>query len=117
MGHIFSRSLSSSQAILLDRGVSDEEILVTLKSMRKNKSPGPDGFNVNFFVSNWDIVGEDFLAAVKSFFEQGCLLKAANATAIALSQRFLILLLWGTLDPFHAATLLTSVYPRLLLTD
>lgn len=70
MGHIFSRTPSTEQALLLDKDVSDEEIFASLKSMQKNKSPGPDGFNVNFFTHNWDIVGKDFLTAIKSFFFQ-----------------------------------------------
>lgn len=82
--HIFSRFINPSQALMLDREVTDDEIWNTLKSMKKNKSPGPDGFNVNFFILNWDIVGQDFLAAIKSFFSHGFPLKATNATTIAL---------------------------------
>lgn len=52
--------------------------------MKKNKSPGSDGFNVNFFLHSWNIVGTDFIKAVQSFFASGCMLKESNATAIAL---------------------------------
>lgn len=52
--------------------------------MKQNKSPGPDGFNVNFFLFSWDIVGRDFTHAVQSFFKRGCLLRGTNSTAIAL---------------------------------
>lgn len=81
MGNIFTNFISSQQATLLERDVTDAEILSTLKSMKRNKSPGPDGFNVNFFLS-WDIVGKDFIAAVQAFFRQDCLLKGTNSTAI-----------------------------------
>lgn len=53
-------------------------------SMKKHKIPGPDGFNVGFFLNAWDIVGLDFTNAVRSFFTLGCMLKEVNATAIAL---------------------------------
>lgn len=57
------------QASLIERDISDSEILTTLKSMKKYKSPGPDGFNVNFFLLVWDIVGSDFTLAIQSFFK------------------------------------------------
>lgn len=52
--------------------------------MKRNKSPGPDGFNVNFFLSNWDIVGNDFTNGVLSFFNNGEHLFGTNACSIAL---------------------------------
>jgi len=81
---VISSKISSQQALLLERDITDEEILNTLKHIKKNKSPGPDGFNVNFFILTWDIVGPVFTAAIQSFFRQGCLLRGTNATAIAL---------------------------------
>jgi len=79
-----AKLVSAQQALLLERDVSDAKILLTIKHMKKNKSPGPDGFNVNFFIHAWDIVGEVFTAAIRSFFSQGCLLRGTNATAITL---------------------------------
>lgn len=38
---------------------SDKENFDVLKAMKRNKSPGPDGFNANFFIAAWDIVGKD----------------------------------------------------------
>jgi hypothetical protein len=32
----------------------DKEILATLKEMKRNASPGPDGFNVEFYIATWD---------------------------------------------------------------
>lgn len=52
--------------------------------MKKNKSPGPDGFNVNFFLGAWEIVGPDFLKAVHHFFDSGSLPHYINASSIAL---------------------------------
>lgn len=48
---------SLQQARLLERDASDDEILHTLKHMKHNKSPGPDGFNVHFFIHTWEIFG------------------------------------------------------------
>lgn len=64
----FSKKVSLPYAASLTTPISDDEIFGVLKSMKLNKSPGPDGFNVNFFLHCWDIVGPDFLRAVKFFF-------------------------------------------------
>lgn len=82
-------SISPQQAASIERDISDEEILATLKSMKKNKSPGPDGFNVNFFLHYWNIVGRDFTLAIQSFFKSGCLLRGTNSTAIVLVPKVL----------------------------
>ncbi|XP_074351412.1 uncharacterized protein LOC141690518 [Apium graveolens] len=46
-----SQVLTDSQATTLSAAVSDVLIYNTLKKMKKNKSPGPDGVNVNFFLA------------------------------------------------------------------
>lgn len=76
--------LSPVQNNFLSAPVTDLEIITVLRSMKRNKSPGPDGFNVNFFIHCWDIVGEDFLNAVKYFFSSSRMTKGINSTAIAL---------------------------------
>lgn len=52
--------------------------------MPLNKSPGPDGYSVEFLRASWDIVREDITCAVKEFFRNGKLLKDMNITAITL---------------------------------
>lgn len=52
--------------------------------MKKNKAPGPDGFNVEFFLHYWHIVGDCFCEAVKSFFSTSSMHKGVNSTVIAL---------------------------------
>lgn len=46
---LLSKHISSSQASFLTAPITDEEVLKVLKSMKKNKSPGPDVLNVNLF--------------------------------------------------------------------
>ncbi|KAL6225674.1 hypothetical protein ACLB2K_004523 [Fragaria x ananassa] len=47
---------------------SSDEIWSAIKSMDPESAPGLDGFNGHFFVSCWDIVGRDVVAAVQYFF-------------------------------------------------
>lgn len=43
--------------------------------MNSRKVPGPDGYNAAIFNANWELVAEDIVAAVKSFFRTGKLFK------------------------------------------
>ena len=52
---------------VLIQQVSDLEIKEALFSIKPEKSPRPDGFNVGFYQSNWNLVGQDVINAVKSF--------------------------------------------------
>ncbi|XP_013717736.1 uncharacterized protein LOC106421439 [Brassica napus] len=75
---------SDLQQDYLKRPVTAAEIKVTLFTMPLNKSPGPDGYSVEFIRASWDTVGEDIINAVSEFFRNGRLLKDMNTTAIAL---------------------------------
>lgn len=55
-----------------------------LKSMKRNKSPGPDGFNVNSFIHCWDWVWDDFIKAVKFLFSSCRMPMGINSTALAI---------------------------------
>nr|GEV14518.1 hypothetical protein [Tanacetum cinerariifolium] len=46
--------------------------------------PGPDGYTAAFFKESWDIIADDFVAAVCEFFTNGKLLRKLNHTIIAL---------------------------------
>lgn len=48
--------------------VTIEEIFYTLKSMPRNTILGPDGYTMEFFLVDWDVVGTLFVVAVKEFF-------------------------------------------------
>lgn len=75
---------SNEERTLLIKQVTKEEIRDVLMGMPSNKSPGPDGFTVEFFKASWNIVGEDFTTAVLLFFSKGFLPKGLNANILAL---------------------------------
>lgn len=52
--------------------------------MPGSKTPGPDGYTVEFFKETWAIIGDDVTAAVQSFFILGFLPKGLNSTILAL---------------------------------
>ncbi|XP_074336371.1 uncharacterized protein LOC141673521 [Apium graveolens] len=57
---------------------------VLVKRMKRNKAPGPDGVNVEFFLATWHITGTSFCNAVKFFFESGAMHSGINSTFISL---------------------------------
>jgi hypothetical protein len=59
----------------LETPVSDDKILKVPLSLKDNKAPGLDGFDVGFFKKAWSIVGLDTINVVQSFFKSGRLLK------------------------------------------
>lgn len=75
---------TEERSVQLIKEVTNEEIKKVLFSMPKDKSPGPDGYTVEFFKEAWQIVGPEFIIAVKSFFAKGFLPKGINTTILAL---------------------------------
>lgn len=84
LAYYLSKHISSQHVSVMEASILDGEILFVLKSMKKNKSLAPDGFNVNFFLQCWDIICYDFTFVVTYFFNIGHLPNGINATTIAL---------------------------------
>lgn len=71
-------------AALLIHPISEAEIKNVPFSMPSNKSPGPDGYPVEFYRAAWPIISRDFTVAIQSFFLYGFLPKGVNATTLVL---------------------------------
>jgi hypothetical protein len=81
---VINLKLSSTQQHVLAQDVTREEIKHAMFSLKKNKALGLDGFNAGFFKRMWDIVGENVINVVSSFFQSRRMLKEMNATSISL---------------------------------
>ncbi|GKA61097.1 putative RNA-directed DNA polymerase, eukaryota, reverse transcriptase zinc-binding domain protein, partial [Tanacetum coccineum] len=73
-----------NEALEMTRTVTRNEVKCALFFMGNEKSLGPDGFTTTFFKESWDIVADDFVAAVCEFFINGKILRELNHTIIAL---------------------------------
>lgn len=62
--NVLTNKLSEQQAKLLAQSISNEEIKSALFLMKKGTAPGPEGYTVEFFKSNWNTIGDDFIAAI-----------------------------------------------------
>lgn len=68
----------------LNRPMSEEEVSEIINEMQNGKAPGPDGFNLDFFKACWKTVKQDILDVVEDSRRSKTVLKALNASFIAL---------------------------------
>ncbi|KAK8327880.1 hypothetical protein V6Z11_A11G212100 [Gossypium hirsutum] len=68
----------------LEKPFSMKEIKEVVWSCDENKAPGPDGFNLCFFLKCWEVVKEDLFEMMVKFFNSGKLEKSINSSFIAL---------------------------------
>ncbi|XP_057808482.1 uncharacterized protein LOC131022959 [Salvia miltiorrhiza] len=63
---------------------TEEEIRTAVWNCEGGKSPGPDGFNFNFFKNCWEIIKDDLFEVMRDFHSHGKLAKGSNPSFIAL---------------------------------
>lgn len=71
-----SNALSNDYPVLCDvdrvaliRPISKREVYHTFNSMPQGKSPRPDGFNVEFYLFYWNLIGDHLFNAISYFFD------------------------------------------------
>lgn len=84
LSNVECKVITEGQGDMLKSPVTDILILDTLKSMKKNKAPGPDGVNAEFFIATWETTWPSFCYAVKYLFSSGIMPSAVNSTFISL---------------------------------
>jgi mannosylglycoprotein endo-beta-mannosidase len=55
-------------ADLLEQPITIEELSATFRSEAKHQTPGIDGFNLEFYIANWDAINHDLLELVNQMF-------------------------------------------------
>ncbi|XP_021764020.1 uncharacterized protein LOC110728686 [Chenopodium quinoa] len=76
--------LRDEDKIWLDRDFTEGEIKQAMFKMHCFKSPGPDGFTVDFFKTYWYEVGQLVIDSVKQFLRTGNMLKEWNQSLLVL---------------------------------
>ena len=79
---LFNPCISVEENSELSKIRDYQEVKDVMWSMHPLKSPSLDGFLGFFFMHYWDIVGDQVVAAVQSFFREGSLLAQMNNTFI-----------------------------------
>ncbi|XP_039038968.1 uncharacterized protein LOC120176645 [Hibiscus syriacus] len=109
-------SLPDGAEAMLTKEVEDKEIKEALFRQCNGKSPGLDGYSSWFFKAAWDVVGCDFLAAIRFFFLSSSLLPAFNATTIVLVPKALNACMAKEFRPISCCTVVYKTITRIITT-
>ncbi|KAJ9542842.1 hypothetical protein OSB04_029348 [Centaurea solstitialis] len=78
------KKLSQEEAEELERPLEELEVWNAIKSCRKNKAPGPNGFSFGFLKFFWDIIKKDLMAALRWFWDSERISLGCNSSFITL---------------------------------
>ena len=81
---MFPRDITKDMNDELTKDILEEEITQVLHSFQKGKSPGPDGFTLEFFIGLYDLIKKDILVVVHESRKSGKVLGGMNSTLISL---------------------------------
>jgi len=84
MAQMFPRFVDDEGNMHLMREASEEELKEVLLSFQKDKSPGPDGWSIEFFLELFEILGVDLLKVVEDTRTSGRIPASFNSTFLAL---------------------------------
>lgn len=76
--------LSEADCTVLNQVVTDEEIVMALRSMKPYKAPGPDGLHAGFFQQFWPTVGSLVKKEVRQIFATKKMPENLNKTHLVL---------------------------------
>jgi hypothetical protein len=84
----FDMLSTTEAASLLEDPFEEKEVWEVIKSMDRDKAPGPDRFSMAFFQECWNVIKGDFMAVFSKFHNRGEFVKSINSTFIALIPKF-----------------------------
>jgi hypothetical protein len=80
----FPTLVTNEEALALESTCTLEEVLAVLKGFKKEKSPGPDGWSVEFYLHFFDILGQELLDVVEDARTRGVINPQLNNTLLVL---------------------------------
>jgi len=84
VAQLFPRFVDDEGNQALMKEVDEEEIKAALSSFQKDKSPGPDGWSIEFFLDLFEVLGNDLRLVVEDTRISGRIPASFNSTFIAL---------------------------------
>jgi hypothetical protein len=81
---LFDTQYRMDDTLSLEKPCTLQEISSALKSFSKDKSPGPDGWTVEFYLHFFDLIGQDLLELVEDNRLRGKVIGAINSTFLTL---------------------------------
>ena len=68
-----NNELTEEDRNILSAPLSKNELYKIARNMALNKTPGVDGFPVEFYIENWDVISDDILALYSTILQTGSL--------------------------------------------
>lgn len=87
------------------------ELESTLKWFKKDKSPGPYGWSVEFYLAFFELLGKDLLQIIEECRTSGQMYEAFTRPSLLSSLNLIPLILSMTFNPSHSATTLPRSLP------
>nr|XP_025703819.1 uncharacterized protein LOC112805690 [Arachis hypogaea] len=81
------KQISRDEAVALEVLPLEMEIKEAVWDCGSSKTPGSDGYNMNFIKKCWDDISSEFIAAVLGFFQSAQLATDANVTWVTLAPK------------------------------
>nr|XP_025702548.1 uncharacterized protein LOC112803254 [Arachis hypogaea] len=81
------KQINDEEAAVLEEMPSTEEVREEVWDCESSKSPGSNGYNMNFIKKCWGELGQEFTAAVLGFFQNAKLPTDANVISKVLVRR------------------------------
>eukprot|EP00253_Pinus_taeda_P004750 PITA_04750 len=79
-----SKGISQEVNDSLNREITEEEIRKAIWTLQPDKSPGPDGFLINFYRDHWPLIRKDLLKMLRGIQRKGKMGGFTNSTFLAL---------------------------------
>ncbi|KAJ9539609.1 hypothetical protein OSB04_026115 [Centaurea solstitialis] len=79
-----TKKISRDDAIFLEAPFDEAEVWNAIRDCGSSKSPGPDGFSFGFVKKFWEVLKEDFMKALRWFWEKEALGPGCNASFVSL---------------------------------
>jgi len=84
LAQLFPGFVNEEENQKLFEKVTEDELKEALNSFQKDKSPGPDGWTIEFFQELYEFLGKDILRVVEDSRQSGRIPASMNSTFIAL---------------------------------
>lgn len=78
------KKVDDQDKIDCDKDISKEEIYIALSKMSKNKTPGPDGLTVSFYLEFWNQLADDFQKLIESIYTENSMTRSMRHGHISL---------------------------------
>lgn len=84
VAEFFPRFVNDEDAEELSKEITLEELEATMRGFQRDKSPGPDGWSIEFYLAFFELLGQDLLKVINHCSLTGHIPSAIKATFIAL---------------------------------